>query len=61
MDNETRKAKAEQLASLMNELNVSVWKGVLSFDGDARPDGTHGQDRIIWTGRAGGTAWEYAR
>jgi hypothetical protein len=59
MDNATRKAKAEQLAALMNELDVSVWKGVLSFAGDELPNGLHKQERIILTGRASGTVWEY--
>jgi hypothetical protein len=29
MNDNTRKAKAEQLAALMTELNVSVWSGTL--------------------------------
>jgi len=37
MDNETRKAKAEQLATLMNELGASIWKGVVHLD--ANPTG----------------------
>jgi hypothetical protein len=59
MDNATRKVKAEQLAALMNELDVSVWKGVLSFAGDELPSGLHKQERVILVPNQNGTTWKY--